>query len=432
MDSPEPIPLKEAVDRGLIPCSSCGVKGADVARVGDKDHFLCAKCARGGNTWIWILSGLTFAVVALVFLLLRTRTPAEEAGTPARPPLPPSSRDPEPWMKETSKLLKQGRFREVRERTQELLDRMPDHGLLNLTMGRCLLNLGAVDIAIPHLQKAMKTEAKEDAAIFLGMAYKKIGHAAQALACLEQPFLEDPTARGELADVYVDLERYDDALKLLSGVSTPGSLWSRHRALVYSGRTEEASKLLEGRDEDEVASLKVGQLRESGDFAGALKILEAQASRVQPGSPAWNGLRRAERSLAIESGDLARVDAVAASMDADKDRQVQAEGAFTRSLGHLMAGRRESARAAAWEFLAKADKETSTLRLERMMMRHLVGELKDADLEGETRLLSRFHANDVLWYLALAGGDRARAEQALAATPGHNYPFHAIQRLLKK
>ena len=72
------------------------------------------------------------------------------------------------------------------------------------------------------------------------------------------------------------------------------------------------------------------------------------------------------------------------------------------------------------------------MRLERMMMRHLIGELKDADLDAEVRRLSRFHANDVLWYLALATGDRAWAEKAAAATPGHNYPYHAIQRLLKK
>ena len=66
------------------------------------------------------------------------------------------------------------------------------------------------------------------------------------------------------------------------------------------------------------------------------------------------------------------------------------------------------------------------------MMRHLVGELKADDLEAEIKLLSRFHANDLLWYLALATGDRVYAERAAASTPGHNYPYHAIQRLLKK
>lgn len=432
MGAPENIPLKEAVDRGLIPCSSCGKKGADVSRVGDKDHFLCSKCARGGNTWIWILAGLTFAVVALVVLLLRSRT-GDDSDSPALPPLPPAAKDPEPWLKETNKLIKQGRFREARERTQELLERMPDHGILNITMGRCLMNLGAVDAAIPHLQIALKSELKADASIFLGMAYRKIGHAAQALPFLEVPFSADPSLHGELADVYIDLERYDQALKLLAGVPERGTLWSRHRALVYSGKVEEANRLLEGKDEDEVASLRAGQLREAGDFAGARKIIDAQAAKVPAGTPAGHGLRRSERALAVESGDLARIDAVAAAFDADQDRQVQAEGAFTRSLGHLLAGRREAARSAAWEFLAKADKESSSLRLERMMMRHLAGELKDADLEAEAKLLSRFHANDLLYYLALAtGGARDRAEAALAATPGQNYPYHAIRRLLKK
>jgi hypothetical protein len=67
-----------------------------------------------------------------------------------------------------------------------------------------------------------------------------------------------------------------------------------------------------------------------------------------------------------------------------------------------------------------------------MMMRHLVGELKDADLDAEAKRLSRFHANDLLYYLALATGDPARAEAALAATPGHNYPYYALRRLTKK
>ena len=66
-----------------------------------------------------------------------------------------------------------------------------------------------------------------------------------------------------------------------------------------------------------------------------------------------------------------------------------------------------------------------------MMMRHLAGELKTADLEAEARLLSRFHANDLLWYLALESGERSRAEKALLSTPGHNYPYHSIHRLLK-
>jgi len=432
VDAPENIPLKEAVDRGLIPCASCGARGAGVRKVGDKDYLLCEKCARGGGAWIWVLAGLTFAVVALVVLLLRMRSPDVHTPDEALPPPPSRATEVEPWVKESDKLLKQGRFRELRERTQELLDKMPEQGFLNMTMGRCLMNLGANDEAIPYLLVALKSEHKANASLFLGMAYKKIGHAVQALPLLEKQFGADPAGHGELAELYIDLERYDDALRLLTDLSDRAGLWARHRALVYSGKADEAAKLLEGRDPDEVASLRAGQLREEGDFAGAQKIIDAQTAKVPAGSPVWFQLRRSERQLAIEAGDLPRLDAVAASFDADKDRQTQAEGACARAIGHLLAGRLEPAKAAGWEFLAKYGKEASTLRNERMMMRHLVGELKAADLEAEAKLLSRFHANDLLWYLALVTGDRPRAEQALAATPGHNFPYHAIQRLLKK
>jgi tetratricopeptide (TPR) repeat protein len=432
VDSKEPIPLSEAIDRGLIPCSVCGRKQASVRKVAGSEALMCEKCAGRGNAWIWILAGLTFAVVALVVLLLRMHS-TEESRIPSEPPPPAAGgREPESWGKVTKDLIRQGRFREARERTQDLLDKMPKDPLLNITMGRCLMNLGETDAAIPHLQIATASEFKDDAGIMLGMAYKKIGHAALALPYLEKPFLGEPSLHGELAELYLDLERYDDALKLLGDATDRGALWSRHRALVYSGKPEAALQLLEGRDEDEVASLRASQRREAGDFAGAQKIIDTQSAKVPPGSPLWFQLRRSERQLAIESGDLARLEAVAAAFDGDKDRQTQAEGAYARAIGHLLAGRRDAAKAAAWEFLAKYGKESSTLRLERLMMSHLVGELKDADLEAEARLLSRFHANDLLWYLALVSGDRGRAEAALAATPGHNYPYHAIQRLLKK
>src|SRR5207253_8807835 len=116
----------------------------------------------------------------------------------------------------------------------------------------------------------------------------------------------------------------------------------------------EAAALLEGRDEDEVASLRAGQLREAGDFAGALRIIESQTAKAAPGTPTWIQLRRSERSLAVESGDLARLDAAAAALDADKDPSLQAEGALTPPASHLLAGPRDPATTAAWECLAKA------------------------------------------------------------------------------
>ena len=423
----ENIPLNEAVARGIIPCSTCGASGADVRKVGNKNHFLCARCARRGKLWTLGLTAATVLVVGLGgYLFWRSQPPRD----PQLPPGVTPTTEPEHWMKETSKLMKQGRFKEVRERTQDLLEKMPKDGLLNIVMGRCLLNLRADDTAIPYLIVAGESQYKADAAIWLGMAYKKIGHAAQALPYLEQAFKDDPAGRLELADVYLDLERYDDTLKLLADPDDPSTLWSRHRALVYLGKGDEAKKLLDRRDEKEIATLRAGQLREEGDFAGARAVLEKV--QPEPGSPAWHRMRRAELQLAIESGDQAKIDSVATELSADKDLQIQGEAIFARALAALLAGQKDKAKTSAWEFLAKTDKEFAPLRQERMMMRHLVGELKDADLEAEAKLLSRFHANDLLWYLALATGDRAWAEKAAASTPGHNYPYHSIQRLLKK
>ena len=430
VDSPEHIPLQEAVERGILPCASCGSKGAEVRKVGGKEQLLCAKCGRGGKLWAWVLAGLTFAVVGLALLLLRVRTSEDRRP----PPLPEHARDPEPWMKETLRLMDMKRYTDARVRIQELLEPLPKQPELNLLMGRCLMSLRYFDSAIPHLMTAYDAGGafRDEAGLRLGLVYKTIGHAHEALPYLEQPSGGDIYVRGELAEVYLDLERYEDALKALPEASDRGSLWARHRALVYMGKREEALKLLAGRDDDEVASMRAGQLREEGDFDGARKIIRAQLEKVEPHTSLWTQLRRSERSLAIESGDLPSVDAVAADFAGEKELLLQAEAAFTRALSALMLGRRESAKTAAWEFLAKCDREFSPLRLERMMMRHLAGELKNDDLEAEAKLLSRFHANDLLWYLALVTGDPARAEAALASTPGHNYPYHAIQRLLKR
>jgi tetratricopeptide (TPR) repeat protein len=413
VDSPEQIPLEEAVSRGIIPCSVCGAKGAEVRKVGKQNHFLCARCARRGRAWIWVLTGFTVISVGLGgYLLLRGKKPEDPRPRSAR------GQDPEPWMKETLRLMEMKRFADARVRIQELLEPLPRQPELNLLMGRCLMSLRAYEAALPYLTIAAEAGPAfhDEAALRLGLCYKTIGRASQALKHLEPLSAGDPHVRGELAEVYLDLERYDDALKLLPEPSDPGALWARHRVLVYQGKGDEAKKLLLGRDPQEAAALLAGQLREEGDFAGAAKILET-----------LSGPRalKARLSLAIESGDLATLEAVAPQLPPE-------DGAFARAIGHLLAGRRDAAQAAAWEFLARTDKEFSPLRLERMMMRRLAGELKDADLEAEAKLVSRFHANDLLWFLALVSGDRAWAERALASTPGHNYPYHAIERILKK
>jgi len=394
------IPLNEAVARGIIPCSVCGAAGADVRKVGDKNHFLCSRCARRGRRWTLLLIGLTVTVVALGGYLLHRRS-----NNPPNPGAGPAPKDamPETDSKQIVALMDTKQWAEARARLQGFLDRMPKRPDLNLLQGKCLMGLKAYDLAVPYLKIAYDAGPpfRDQAALWMGLALKTIGYAGEALKYIEPPTELTIGRRDDLAEVYLDLERYEDALKILS----EDALWGRHRALVYLGRGDEARKLIGDREPLMLAS----QLREEGDFAGAAKILEtATGPRV----------KNARLSLAVESGDLATLDG--------------ADDAFFRALGALLAVQKDKAKAAAWEFLAKTDKEFAPLRLERMMMRHLIGELKDGDLEVEVKLLSRFHANDLLWYLALATGDRAWAEKAAASTPGRNYPYHAIQRLLKK
>lgn len=395
MGIPE-IPLNEAVARGIIPCSVCGAAGADVRKVGDKNHFLCPKCARRGRTWSLVLAALAIVTVALIAYVVHLR---------GAPPLTEASSDPgkgqmtEMASKDIVALMDSKRWSEARARLQSYLEPMPKRADLNLLMGKCLMGLKYYDGAVPYLRIAYDagSPTRDQAALWLGLALKTIGHSAEALKYVEPTTELNVGRRDDLAEVYLDLERYDDALKILS----EDAIWGRHRALVYLGRGDEARKLTSD------PYILAGQLREEGDFAGAAKLLATTSG---------DRTKRAEMSLAVESGDLAKLDG----------------DAYFRAIGHLLGGRRDQAVASGWEFLAKTDKEFSPLRLERMMMRHLVGELKDADLEAEAKLLSRFHANDLLWYLALATGDRAWAEKAAASTPGRNYPYHAIQRILKK
>ncbi|HEV3028532.1 MAG TPA: hypothetical protein VG457_13220, partial [Planctomycetota bacterium] len=217
MDLPEHIPLNEAVERGILPCASCGSKGAEVRTVGGKEQFLCAKCGRGGKLWAWVLAGFTLAVVGLVLLLLRGRTSENR-----RPlPIPEHARDPEPWMKETLRLMDMKRYTDARVRIQELLEPLPKQPELNLLMGRCLMSLHYYDSAIPYLATAYDAGGafRDEAGLRLGLVFKTIGHAREALPFLEQPSGGDVTVRGELAEVYLDLERYEDALKALPEAS---------------------------------------------------------------------------------------------------------------------------------------------------------------------------------------------------------------------
>lgn len=394
MTSPENIPLNEAVARGILPCSVCGASGADVRKVGTRNHLLCGPCARRGRTWTLVLAASAVLIVALVGYLVYRSRPA---------PGPPEPKGPtESVSKEIVALMDTRRYAAAREKIRELLGPFPKRPDLNLLMGKCLMGLKAYDAAVPYftITYAAGPPFADEAALWLGLCLKTLGRAQEALKYLEPQTELTRPQRTDLAEVYLDLERYEEALKILP----EDAIWGRHRALVYLGRGDEARRIGD-------PFMLAGQLREEGDFAGAARLLAAETGPRA---------RKAEVILGIESGNLPEVD-----LATD-------DGPFLRAIVHLVAGRRDAAKTAAWEFLAKTDKEFAPLRLERMMMRHLVGELKDADLEEEAKLLSRFHANDVYWYLALATGDRAWAEKAAASTPGHNYPYHAIQRLLKR
>ena len=97
-----------------------------------------------------------------------------------------------------------------------------------------------------------------------------------------------------------------------------------------------------------------------------------------------------------------------------------------------MAGKREEAVADAKEFLGRVDRELGALRHEILMMEHLMGSRKESDFEIEVKALTRPRVNDLYFYLAISTGKPEWAKKALEATPGHNFPYHAIRRLLQK
>jgi predicted Zn-dependent protease len=347
------------------------------------------------------------------------------------PPPPPGADQPEPWLKETRALMAAGKLVEARDRIRGLLEPLPRHPLLNLMLGQCLVRLRDDEAAIAPLEIAMKEDpnAKPFGAVLLGVAQQNLGRSAKAL-----PHLETPSGIEEieslrlftLAQVLLDLERYEEALRQLDPQGAAGGpLWARHRALLYSGKPEEAFKLLEGKDPLEAGVLRALQLREAGDFEGARKALDA----VPAGDAPSSRLLRARITLGIESGDLAAAAAAAESLAELEDRQARGEGLYFRAFLKLLAGGKDGARAAAWEFLAKTPADFSPLRFERLQMRVLVGELKLEDLVAEAKALPRAYANDLYAFAALSTGDRAWAEQAAAATPARNYPHHLIRRL---
>lgn len=425
---PQDIPLQEAVARDLIPCAMCGARGADVQQVEGKPHFLCARCG-GSPRRTMMLIGALAAVALAASAWFFLRSPADT---------PPEFAEINPWDKETLELMSQKKYPAVMERISQRLKTEPEHAGINGLMGQCLSHLSRHDEAIPYLKRAAGLDAERRASwgIWTGLALQKIGHSAEALPLLEAPTPYAPLERmrqESLLECIIDLERFEDALRMLDpAVKSAGHLRARHRCLCYLGKTEEARKLLEGLEPHQRGTLRASELREAGDFEAAFKEVEAVKSGHEPPSPQWVLVTRSELSVCAESGDLDRLDRVAVELARVAELQPRGTAVFYRAVGRLMAGKPDEAKAVAREFLSTVDATYSPLRIERMMMGHLLGELKTADLEAEAKKVSRFLANDIYWYLALATGDRAWARKAAEATPGRNFPYHAIRRLLKE
>lgn len=336
--------------------------------------------------------------------------------TPAAPP-------PENFVRETLVLMSQKKYPAARERLRGALVEAPQHPVLHNLMGECLMAMSAYESAVPHFEAALEGD-REEPRIQLGAAHQIMGRSARALPYLEKPALDENLERlrlGSLAECYLDLERYEESLKLLDALGNDLKyVRARHRALCYAGRADEAQKLLEKLDAQATVPLRAMRAREEGDFAAALELLRGSGG---------SRFRRSELSVLLESGDLARLESASFAASEPMDRGV---ALWHRAMALLLQGRRDEAKAAAKEFLAAGDREYTPLRLERLMMRHLIGEVRDAEIEGEAREVARFFANDLYFYLAAATGDRAWAEKALQSTPGHNFPYHAIRRFLQK
>ncbi len=411
------MPLDEAVAKGLIPCAGCGAKGAAVKRVDGKPHFLCPKCA-GGKSTAWIGALVAVAVFAAAAWWLTQ-------GTAAPPPDP---------LAEAEALVRAGRFREARLLLEARPAAMAGDPRPLILLGHVLLNLGATEKALEAFRGVLETDPDSAAVggIWIGVALQRLSRSAEALPYLETPFPNaalDEQRKASLAECLLDLERYDDALRLLGDGRDPRRLWARHRALRYGGRDAEAEALLKDVDPKELWPFRVTQGREAGDFEGAKKTIDVRFKEA-PGDRLK--LVRAAMSISADTGDAATLEALAGELAAGTDVQLRAEGMVYRAIALLQLGKAEEAKRQAETFLAKTDPELSAIRLDRLQMLRLAGRATDADLETEAKRVSHFHANDLYWFLAVVTGDKAWAEKGLAATPGRNFPYHALKRLAGK
>jgi tetratricopeptide (TPR) repeat protein len=413
------MPLDEAVAKNLIPCSRCGAKGAAVRRIEGKPHFLCGACGRR-NRWI-VAAGTAVALAAVAFFAWRMGV---------RPGAP----TPVAGAEDVERLLRAGRHRDARARLEAQIRAQPDDPRPLILLGHCLLNLGYTDGALDAFRRAVAVdpESASVGGLWIGMALQALGRAAEARPHLETPFPQpqlDDQRKASLVECLVDLELYDDALRLLGEATDPARLRARYRALRLAGRPADAEALLKHVGPKDLWTFRATQRREDGDFEGARQVLDAQR-RASPEDRFK--VARAAVALAADEGDLTRVLEHAAELRQAPQAQLRAEGLAFRAMAFLLAGNRDGARAAAEEFLSSVDQELSSLRLERLQMLHVLGKATTADVEAEAARVARVRANDLYWFLAAATEDRAWAEKGLAATPGRNFPYHALQRFAAK
>jgi thioredoxin-like negative regulator of GroEL len=415
VETPDNIPLEDAVARGLIPCSACGAKGAGVKRVEGKPHFLCATCSRGRATpWIAGLVGVLVLAGAAYWLR----------------PAPPAARPPQDdWFVEADALLRARKYPEARAALEAQARETPADARVHFLLGQCLLAMGVAEGA--HAAFTTAAAADKDAvpinALWAGIALQRLGRSAEALPLLQPPTVPkfEEHRRAALVECLLDLERYDEALRAMG--TEPGLLWERHRALRYGGKPAEAQAVEDRADPKEAWTFRVTRLREEGDFDGVRAVLEKRRKEAPEDRLK---LARAELSVAVETNDLPRLEALAAELAADPRHL--AEGLWFRAMGRLLAGKPAEARATAEEFLAKTPAEVSSIRLERLQMRFLAGKATAEEVEAEAKRISRVRGNDLYWFLAVATGDRAWAEKGLAATPGRNFPYYSLKRLTGK
>lgn len=417
---PEKIPLEEALARGQVPCAACGVATPEVRRV--HDRLLCEPCAKkDGRAAAWVVGiVVVIALAGAAWLVARPSTPEP----------------PPDWTLQVNALLSSGRSAEARDVLSPLLEASPRDPGLNIYMGHCLIRLGRPEPALRHFRTALEGELDPDTKrmgeVWVGIALHKMGRSAEALPHLQGPvrsaFMEAHRATA-LVEALLDLERYDEALALLPADSPdPGVLEHRHKALRYAGRSAEAERLLASLPPDAAWPARVVALREDGRFADARVILDGRRLQARPGSPDALRAARADLALRIEQGDLSGLEKSVAELLSGPPA-FQATALYFRAIGQLMAGRSDDARATAAQFLERVDPALAVSRLEHLAMRHLAGKATAEDLETEAQALSRFAANDVYYYLAVATGDRAWAVKGLEGTPGKNFPYHALKRL---